>query len=101
MRPRLAGVAPTAAVGAELALWRSVIAQALDDATGRAGALNGYDWRRDRGGRIRREADAWFRDAGPDFERVCALAGLEPAAVRDAALARIDAPASQEERATA
>lgn len=37
----------------------------------------------------KRAALTWFEDAGPDFERVCDLAGLHPQTVRKFALAFI------------
>lgn len=65
----------------ELHLWRAVIAQALDDATStrftRTASLD------------RRQARAWFKSAGPDFTETCALAGLDPEAVRNHALGLI------------
>jgi len=79
-----------APVRGELALWRAVIAQALEDASGHPGALNGWDVRRGTSGRVVEAARQWFREAGPAFATVCELAGLEPAAVRRAALAWLE-----------
>lgn len=60
-------------------LWRAVIQQAIADATNA-----------DRARQVeRRQARAWFIDAGPDFEEVCALADHEPSQVRRVALEHI------------
>ena len=80
-----------AAVAAELSLWRGVIAQALEDAGGSPGALNGWDWRRGGADRLVAAARRWFREDGDDFRLVCELAGLEPGPVRRLALSQIEA----------
>lgn len=60
----------------ELALWRAVISQAMDDV-----AL------RDIG--AKRKARLWFKHAGADFRYVCSLADLDRDHVRMLALKRI------------
>lgn len=66
------------------ALWVAVLALAIDDALGRS-SFNAVDYRRD--GDPRPSARRWFEQAGPDFEAVAALAGIDDAdALRHAVL---------------
>lgn len=78
-----------APVRGELMLWRAVIGMALNDATGKITAMNGWDWRRGAGGRLAREARRWFLEAGEDFQFVCRQAGFEPEFVKRRALAEM------------
>lgn len=68
-------------------MWLSVLRQASEDATAERPAFScaGGDAER-----IREEASAWFRDGAPDFEEVCHLVGLDPEAVREAVLSRME-----------
>jgi len=58
----------------------AVINNAVCDACSRS------KWRR----KERDDALRWFRNAGQDFQVVCLSAGLDPAAVREAALDYIE-----------
>lgn len=69
----------------ERQLWCAVIIHTLYEAAGRVS----YAERGEHDG-VRREAIAWFEDAGEDFQAVCELAGLTPDAVRSGALRAID-----------
>lgn len=62
----------------------AIIIAAINDALG-CSPVN------DRGQRDRESAIArrWFEEAGRDFHEVCHLAGLDPASLRNAALAYI------------
>lgn len=84
----------------ERALWRAVICNAFDDA---AGAVIGIARTVARAGapdkRITNpaytaaidQARAWFEGNGADYREVCALAEVDPEAVRDLALRHIAA----------
>lgn len=63
----------------ELALWRSVISQALSDAVTKT-KLPTLEQQR---------AQEWFERAGKDFKEVCHLAELEPDQVRSLAMRKI------------
>jgi hypothetical protein len=63
----------------ERRLMLAVIANAVAEAIGKATDIRLRD-------KLRAEAFAWFWDAGPDFQDVCHLAGLDPAATRRAVL---------------
>lgn len=67
--------------GAARRLWCAVILQALYEAAGRIAYAEKGE--RDR---LQNEAVAWFVRGGHDFDAVCHLAGLDPAAVRTSAL---------------
>lgn len=58
-------------VNGDLMLWRSVLIQAIKDATSK------------RNPNERWEAIAWFLRGGKDFRLVCELAELEPNSVRN------------------
>lgn len=60
-------------------LWVRVLLLAASDAT--------YDGIDNRKIREREFAERWFRHGGSDFNEVCALAGLEPEAVKRAYMA--------------
>ena len=62
----------------ELYLWRAVVAQAIVDATEPPPGRPGH-------ARTRDEAREWLLSNSPDFRKVCELALLDPAAVRDRA----------------
>jgi len=64
----------------DAALWRAVIVQAMDDATG-ADYANGNDFARDSNFE-KPIARAWLTADGDDFRFVCDLAGVEPDQVR-------------------
>jgi hypothetical protein len=68
----------------EVALWRAVIAQAISDATapGRRYSKTSDERLADS---ERRRARRWLLGGCEDFREVCALALLEPDAVRDRA----------------
>jgi hypothetical protein len=74
-------------------LWAAVILQALEDAAGTVlceGGGRKQQWAEINKSRIRQSARNWFRDAGPDFREVCALAGMDYEAVRTAALQKFE-----------
>ena len=77
---------PTATFSPERRLMFAIIIAAINDALG-CSPVN------DRGQRDRESETArrWFDEAGRDFREVCHLAELEPAKVRRAALAYIEA----------
>lgn len=84
----------------EQALWVAVIGQAIEDATCDPGQSQ-------RRAQDQRDARAWLTVRNADFDRVCALAGLDPAYVRRLAAERMvqaDArppkPLSKRDRAT-
>jgi hypothetical protein len=69
----------------ERRLMQAVILNAIGDATGRKGdTRRPYHVEKDK-----REAIRWIAEAGPDFQRVCELAGMSPDMVRARALAFI------------
>lgn len=72
----------------ETALWRAVIAWAIEDACGYGHGLSGTyrDLATD-------AARAWFEGAGKDFRLVCDLAGLDAQAVRVRATAEFESAA--------
>ncbi len=65
----------------ERRLMLATIVEAIRDALGNSAITT--PGTRDK---ARREALAWFREAGADFESVCHLAGLDPESTRRAAL---------------
>lgn len=65
------------------ALWRAVIDQAVKDATTRSNAVADQV--------AKRQARAWLTHRSDDLNEVCALADLEPDAVRASAAAAIAA----------
>jgi hypothetical protein len=65
----------------ERQLWCAVIIHTLYEAAGRIAYAE-----RGEHDEVRREAIAWFEDAGEDFHAVCDLAGFLPGAIRDGAL---------------
>ena len=73
---------------ASMALWRAVIAWAIEDACGHAHGLCGTP-------RVRAmdAARSWFESAGRDFRLVCDLAGLDAQAGRAKAAAKIEGAA--------
>ncbi|RCW27806.1 hypothetical protein DFR48_102292 [Ciceribacter lividus] len=64
----------------ERGLWVAVVLQAIEDATanGKAHSL------------ARQQARSWFRRGNPDFIEVCNLAGLDPEATYEKAIAAIE-----------
>ena len=60
----------------ERRLWQAVLALAIADATSKS-QTNFAIQNRD-------PADSWIRDGRKDFREVCAMAGLDPNAVREA-----------------
>lgn len=76
-------------------LWCKVIHQAIGDATigdfrpSNASICTFTETPAERLAE-RENARSWFRDGGEDFSLVCSLAGLEPDAVRERALAMFD-----------
>ncbi len=72
----------------ETALWRAVIAWAIEDARGYGHGVGGMyrDMAMD-------AARVWFEGAGKDFQLVCDLAGLDAQAVRARATAEIESAA--------
>lgn len=60
-------------------VWQGVIVQAIRDATSRATRTT-RDRKETR--HARREARAWLHAGGDDFQHVCALAGINPAALQ-------------------
>ncbi len=73
---------------ASMALWRAVIAWAIEDACGNGHGLNGTQR-----ARAMDAAQSWFESAGRDFRLVCDLAGLDAPAVRARATAKIESAA--------
>jgi hypothetical protein len=68
-------------------LWAAVIQRAVLDATGSL---------RDQKTKSHIEpAREWFRRNGRDYRSVCALAGVDPDALRDRVLAKLEAPAPE------
>ena len=64
----------------EQALFQAVIIRAIMDARG---ALAGLEHKQ--AGHLERDrARTWLCDGGPDFQRVCALAGFEPSSITSA-----------------
>ena len=72
----------------DVALYLAVIQQHIEDAAMSYPAGAGGKNRADR---IRQEARAWLLEPNAGFEEVCALAGVEPRDVRNAARAKIEA----------
>lgn len=72
--------------GAERELWCQVILRALADLDGEGKTSGG--WAPSAGDAL--AAAAWFKRNGKDFREVCSLAGVEPGAVRKAAMATIE-----------
>jgi hypothetical protein len=68
----------------ERRLMLATIANAIADALGNATINRPAE--RDK---ARREALAWFRTAGPDYQAVCHLAGLDPQCARRAVLSYV------------
>lgn len=66
-------------------LWRAVILRAVMDGLGR-GSIDKGLYRAEHLERAQREAHAWLTRADRDMQHVCALAGFDPDAVRDAYL---------------
>lgn len=95
--------------GPEVALWRAVIAQAIEDATIRTlqdADLDGITEPRKKKSRqaaiveathLRDTARAWLLRNSADFRRVCYMAQLDPDAVRERAqaLSRADWPTTK------
>lgn len=71
----------------ENALWRNVVAQAIEDATMPLAERQGPF--RDRMEIIRGQARRWVKMQTDDFHRVCELAGLEASRVHTFAMSRI------------
>lgn len=75
--------------GAEVALWRAVIVQAIDDACNwrNSGQPSGKGRKASHKSRLvqRDQAREWLVSNSADFQRVCQYALLDPAAVRDSA----------------
>jgi hypothetical protein len=65
----------------ERQLWCAVIIHTLYEAAGRVAYAE-----RGEHDQVRREAVAWFEEAGEDFAAVCDMAGFLPGAIRDNAL---------------
>lgn len=65
----------------ERRLMLAIVSNAIADALG-SGAINNPGER----DKVRREALAWFRSGGPDYQTVCHLAGLDPVNTRRAVL---------------
>lgn len=65
----------------ERRLMLATITNAIADARGNAASCNPGERNR-----AQREALAWFRAGGPDFQTVCYHAGLDPAHTRRAVL---------------
>ncbi|MBF0093051.1 MAG: hypothetical protein HQL34_00745 [Alphaproteobacteria bacterium] len=65
----------------EIALWRAVIQQAMNDAMPRARMQDGRPVLSLERRREMNNARRWFADAGKDFRMVCDHALLEPEAV--------------------
>jgi hypothetical protein len=65
----------------ERQLWCAVIIHTLYEAAGRVAYAE-----RGEHEQVRRDAVAWFQEAGEDFGVVCDMAGFQPAAIRDNAL---------------
>ncbi len=65
----------------ERQLWCAVIIHTLYEAAGRVAYAE-----RGEHDQVRREAVAWFEEAGEDFTAVCDMAGFLPCAIRDNAL---------------
>lgn len=64
-------------------LWQRVVFTAVCDALSTP--------RGNEGRRNQRQADAWIRDAGSDFQRACSLAGIDPSMLHHAYIeGRID-----------
>lgn len=74
----------------EVHLWRAVIVQAMTDATMNVRLFDGPTTSKQSKivENIRERADSrrWLLDNSRDFRRVCELAMLDPAAVRDSAM---------------
>jgi hypothetical protein len=71
-------------------LWQAVLLRAVMDGLGQ-----GYvSYGRAGATRAQVEADAWLRRAGRDMQHVCALAGYDPDALRDAYLRTLAAQAT-------
>ena len=66
-------------------LWLNVIQQALKDAENAARQPVSEEYLGAEAIERRRAYD-WIEDAGPDFQRACEFAGLDPEYVRDQAL---------------
>lgn len=75
------------AASPERRLMLATIINAMADAKG-AGSISSRSERE----KVQREALAWFRSGGPDFQQVCCLAGLDPHSTRRAALRFIASP---------
>lgn len=70
----------------ERALWCAVILQALEEAEGVIVATPNKAHKE----HITHQARIWFTRPNADFATVCHLAGLDPVAVREQSLARIN-----------
>lgn len=66
-------------------LWQAVLLRAVMDGLGQ-GSIDKGPYRARYVEHAQREADAWLTRAGRDMQHVCALAGFDPDAVRDAYL---------------
>ena len=75
----------------EKTLMMAVITNAVLDACGRDPQAHSRE-------RSRKEALRWFRDNGPDYQAVCALAGYHPEMLRSRALTYIAAYARHRKR---
>ena len=77
-------------------LWQSVLLQALLDCGNLSRSLDQHypDWKHRQ---ITEEAREWFRDAGDDFQDVCAMAEMDSGLIRKFAMrvARGDAKAKK------
>jgi hypothetical protein len=82
----------------ERAMWCAVLSMAVTDATGTIRAKNANA--RKEAARLRNEARDWLLRDSRDFRLVCALAGFDAEAIRDAAfkLARRDWPSQKPSR---
>ena len=86
----------------EVALWRAVIEQAMNDACilrSNPGVVNRFPTPASRErDRLRATAGDWFKSGGQDFGLVCDWADLPAEAVQDHAYERLATPAEQHSR---